>query len=74
MFNEFLAVANKLIGMGCIVNMVLMDNDTIMITFNDEYSEDEGYMIDDFINFIWDCRHDILVEEGYNIAYDFYEE
>lgn len=74
MFNEFLAVANKLIGMGCIVNMVLMDNDTIMITFNDEYSEDEGYMIDDFINFIWDCRHDILVEEGYSIAYDFYEE
>lgn len=74
MFNEFLAVANKLIGMGCIVNMVLMDNDTIMITFNDEYSEDEGYMIDDFINFIWDCRQDIFVEEGYNIAYDFYEE
>ena len=74
MFNEFLAVANKLIGMGCIVNMVLMDNDTIMITFNDEYSEDEGYMIDDFINFIWDCRHDILVTEGYNIMYDFYEE
>lgn len=74
MFNEFLTVANKLIGMGCIVNMALMDNDTIIITFNDEYSEDEGYMIDDFINFIWDCRRDILVEEGYNIAYNFYEE
>ena len=74
MFTEFLAMANKLIGMGCIINMVLMDDDTIMITFNDEHPENEGHIIDDFINFIWDCRHDILVTEGYSIMYDFYEE